>query len=89
MNIEKEGMFGTSSSETFEPSTMNELGNDSPYENRMSDWISSYCWSGDDEVKHDEDCMGTYPCFCQLGSSSEEEKTHSVWDLWNPIWETG
>ncbi|XP_022000748.2 transcription factor MYB27 [Helianthus annuus] len=83
-----EGIFGIPSSETPDQmSNMNALmGNDSPYESRISEWISSTsCWSN--EVK---DCMGTYtyPCFCQLGSSSHEEsKSHGVWDLWNPIWE--
>ncbi|KAD5508500.1 hypothetical protein E3N88_16203 [Mikania micrantha] len=85
-----EGIFGISSSETPEMSNMNALGNDSPYEIRISEWISSCCsWPRNDHVKHDEDCMGmyTYPCFCQRESSSEESKNHGVWDLWNPIWE--
>ncbi|KAL8227056.1 hypothetical protein R6Q57_016888 [Mikania cordata] len=84
-----EGIFGISSSETPEMSNMNALGNDSPYESRISEWISSCCsWPANDQVKHDEDCMGTYtyPCFCQRGSSYEENKNHGVWDLWNPIW---
>ncbi|KAL8255818.1 hypothetical protein R6Q59_030885 [Mikania micrantha] len=85
-----EGIFGISSSETPEMSNMNALGNDSPYEIRISEWISSCCsWLRNDHVKHDEDCMGmyTYPCFCQRESSYEENKNHGVWDLWNPIWE--
>nr|XP_043611431.1 MYB-like transcription factor EOBII [Erigeron canadensis] len=83
---QKDGiLFGASSStETLEPSNMNAFGNCSPYENRISDWLSSCCWLVEG-LKHEEDCMGTYPGFCQLGSSSEEEKTHGVWDLWNPV----
>lgn len=83
-----EGIFGISSSETPEMCDMNALGNDSPYESRISEWISSCC-SWPSEVMDDEDCMGTYtyPCFSQLGSSFEESKNHGVWDLWNPIWE--
>ncbi|XP_076953760.1 transcription factor MYB27-like [Bidens hawaiensis] len=87
---ENEGIFGVSSSETSEICNMNALmGNESPYESRISEWISSSTsWSN--EVKDDEDCMGTYtyPCFCQLESNSHEETkiSHSVWDLWNPIW---
>ncbi|KAK1434883.1 hypothetical protein QVD17_00637 [Tagetes erecta] len=85
-----EGIFGTSSiSETPEMCDMNALGNDSPYESRISEWISSCCSWPSDQVIDDEDCMGTYtyPCFSQLGSSCEESKNHGVWDLWNPIWE--
>nr|GFA31766.1 transcription factor MYB59-like [Tanacetum cinerariifolium] len=77
--------------ETPEPYRMNAFGNYSPYESRISDWISSWYWPGDDhELKHNEGCMGTYLNFCQLeSSSSDESKTHSVWDLWNPIWDMG
>ncbi|XP_076904834.1 transcription factor MYB27-like [Bidens hawaiensis] len=89
---ENEGIFGKSSSETSEICNMNALmENESPYESRISEWISSSSGWPSSEVKDDEDCMGTYtyPCFCQLESSSHEEtkmSTHSVWDLWNPIW---
>ncbi|XP_071709619.1 transcription factor MYB57-like [Rutidosis leptorrhynchoides] len=85
----KEVTFGTCSSETGDHANMNnvfEIG--CPYESSwISDWSSPCCWS--DDVKHYEDCVGTYPRFCQLGSSSEEERTQSVWDLWNPNWEMG
>nr|GEV91464.1 transcription factor MYB59-like [Tanacetum cinerariifolium] len=87
----KDDIFGTSSSETPESYHMNAFGNCSPYESRISDWILSCYWPGDDhELKHNEGCMGTYSCFCQLeSSSSDESKTHSLWDLWNPIWDMG
>ncbi|KAI3791885.1 hypothetical protein L2E82_05749 [Cichorium intybus] len=85
---DKEGIFGISSLETSESCNMNAFGSSSPYESRMSDLISSCCWQGD-EIKHHEDCMGTFPCFCEVGSSSEESQTHGVLDLWSPIWEMG
>ncbi|KAI7752797.1 hypothetical protein M8C21_021749, partial [Ambrosia artemisiifolia] len=74
---ENEGILGISTYETpnDQMSKMNALmGNDSPYESRISEWILSSSWWSN-EVKDDEDCMGTYtyPCFCQLGSSSHEE----------------
>nr|GEY73167.1 RNA-directed DNA polymerase, eukaryota, reverse transcriptase zinc-binding domain protein [Tanacetum cinerariifolium] len=76
----KDDIFGTSSSETPKPNHMIAFGNCSPYESRISDWISSCYWPGDDhELKHNEGCMETYSCFCQLeSSSSDESKTHSV-----------
>ncbi|CAH1419426.1 unnamed protein product [Lactuca virosa] len=88
---DKEDIFGISSMETPESCNMDiAFESGSPYESRMSDLISSCCWEGDQEVKHHEDCMGTFPCFCsEVGSSSEESTTHGVWDLWSPIWETG
>ncbi|KAJ9554808.1 hypothetical protein OSB04_009422 [Centaurea solstitialis] len=94
---EKDGIFGTWSLETPGPSSnMSAFGCSSPYERHISDWMSSCCWQQQhdynqqtDEIKQHEDCMGMYPCFCQLESEPEEDTMHNVWDLWSPIWETG
>ncbi|XP_024985436.1 transcription factor MYB27-like [Cynara cardunculus var. scolymus] len=94
---ERDGVFGTSSTEAPEiSSNMSAFGCSSPYERQITDWMSSCCWLLHDdnqlqtyEIKQHEDYMGMYPCFCQPESKPEEDMMHNVCDLWSPIWEMG
>lgn len=81
---EKDEMSGSSvdSSDAFELSNL--TFPNSPYENRLSDWIS--CWSNDQSNKkhHVENCSGDY-CYCYLARISGESE-NSIWDFSSSIW---
>lgn len=58
----------------------------SPYENRVSDWISELANDKNiDGVKHNLDYCSADSCFCYTTKTIEESET-SLWDCSSSIW---
>ncbi|XP_074352601.1 transcription factor MYB27 [Apium graveolens] len=72
------------SSEAFQPSDYAIMR--SPYENRVSDWISEWSnYKNIDGVKHNLDYCSADSCFCYTTKINGESET-SLWDFSSSIW---
>ncbi|KAA8518699.1 hypothetical protein F0562_016527 [Nyssa sinensis] len=84
---DKDDILGSSMDFSNEHKLSNLEFPSSPYENRLSDWMS--CWSyGLSEMKHQGDFCSSDSCFCfPAWSSDDSGNGTSLWDSSTSLWD--
>lgn len=61
----------------------------SPYEIRLSNWISDQLTSEKQEVKHHEECNSLEFCFCypNMNCAERDDQTDHFWDSLASLWD--